>query len=64
MKHTGWRKPTPNLGVAEKFAPYIGSSITEILESTGIVLENGKGRHASLVRAMLGVKKRKIELLR
>lgn len=47
--------------VAEKFAPYIGLSIEEILDMTGIVFEEGKGRYASLVRAMLGVKKRNIE---
>lgn len=47
--------------VADLFAPYIGMSVKEIIGKTGASPNNGKDRYASLARAMLGVKKKKIE---
>lgn len=47
--------------IAEKFAPYTGLSVEDILNMTDIELKGGKDRYASLARAMLGVKKRNIE---
>lgn len=43
------------------FAPYVGLSVDAVLKKTGIVLNRGKDRYASLARAMLGVKTRKID---
>ena len=47
--------------VADIFAQYVGMSVEDILKKTGILLNNGKDKYASLARAMLGVKKKKIE---
>ncbi len=47
--------------VVEKLSPYVGMSISEIIEKTGIMIKGGKDRYAGFVRALLGVEGRYIE---
>lgn len=47
--------------VADIFSQYVGMSVDKIIERTGITPSKGKDRYASVARAMLGIKKKKIE---
>ena len=47
--------------VADIFSQYVGMSIDEIIKKTGTTPSNGKDRYASMARAMLGIKKKKID---
>ncbi len=47
--------------ILEKFSPYIGLTVEEILEKFNLSKSAGKSRYAYLARSMLGVKGNKIE---